>query len=109
MFTHEIFEVLKQCAADGNTITYGNLAKRVGGVNLPPNITFPALDDIRDKVCLPRELPWLWMLAVNQRSGRPGSGAWRGTGIKLRDEEHWSEILRSVYAYDWSDIEIEDT
>ena len=108
MFTHEIFEVLKQCAADGNTITYGNLAKRVGGVNPRPEITFPALNYIRDKVCLPRELPWLWVLAVN-RGGQPGNGAWKGTGTKPRNDDHWSEILRSVYAYDWSDIEIEDT
>lgn len=108
IFTREIFEVLKQCATDGNTIAYGILANHVVGANARAESTFRALDYIRDNICLPRELPWLWMLAVNQRSGKPGSGAWRGTGTKLRDEDHWNEILRSVYAYDWSNIEIED-
>ena len=106
-YTLEVFEELKRCAADGSTITYGILAKNVGGVGARPESVFPALNYIRDHVCLPRELPWLWMLAVN-RKGQPGGGAWTNTGVTLRDDEHWNEILRSVYECDWSDIEIED-
>lgn len=106
--TPEVFEILKQCATDGDTIDYRNLAGRIGGVNL--SSVFPTLDYIRDDVCLPCDLPWLWVLAVNGRTERPGAGAWTNTGItKPRDELHWSTILHAVYAYpDWSDVKIED-
>ena len=107
-YTLEVFEVLKECAKEGTTIPYGILAKNVGGVGARAESTYPALDHVRDKVCLPRELPWLWMLAVNQEAGKPGRGAWKNTGDKPGDDERWNAILRSVYAYDWSDIEIED-
>ena len=105
--TPEIFEILKRCATDGDTIAYGALAERVENVGFQS--IFTVLDYIRDDVCLPCDLPWLWVLAVNGRTKRPGAGAWTNTGItKPRDELHWSAILRAVYAYDWSDIKIED-
>ena len=105
-YTLEVFEVLKECAVEGTTIPYGVLAKRVGGVGARAESVFPALNYIRDHVCLPRELPWLWVLAVNQTRDRPGPGAWRGTGIKLRGDEHWDEILGRVYAEEWSEIDL---
>lgn len=106
-YTCEVFEELKRCATDGSTIAYGKLATCVGGVGARAESVLPALDYIRDHVCLPRELPWLWMLAVN-RYGQLGKGAWKHTGVTVRDDERWITILRSVYTYDWSDIEIED-
>ena len=102
--TPEVFEVLKRCATDGSTISYRDLAERVGGVG--PSSVFPALDYIRDDVCLPFSLPWLWVLAVNQGTGRPGNGAWRNTGVRLRDDEHWGEIIGRVYAYDWTNVKL---
>ena len=106
-YTPEVFEVLKQCATDGDTIAYGELATRVGGSG--PSSVFSALDYIRDDTCLPRDLPWLWVLAVSRGTSKPGAGAWTNTGItKPKDELHWSAILRAVYAYEWTDVELED-
>ena len=106
--TREVFEVLKQCAKDGGTIPYGKLATRVGGAGARAESVFPALNYIRDRVCLTRDLPWLWVLAVNQDSERPGPGAWRNTGVSLRDDDHWGEIVGRVYGRDWSKDKIED-
>ena len=111
--TPEVFEVLKQCAADGDTIGYGRLATRVAGSGADPRSVLPALDYIRDHLCLPCDLPWLWVLAVSQATDRPGKGAWKDTGVNLgnainpRNAQLWSDILQRIYAYDWSDIKIE--
>ena len=106
--TPEVFEVLKQCAADGGTIAYGRLATRVVGVGARAESVYPALNYIRDHVCLPRALPWLWVLAVNQATDRPGPGAWKGTGVDFRgdddDDDRWGGIVGPVYAYDWTDV-----
>ena len=104
--TPEVFEALKQCAADGSIIAYGDLARRVGAAGAGPLSMSEPLNYIRDNVCIPRELPWLWMLAVNNSTKLPGDGAMRGTGIKLRNKQHWGEIVRPVYAYDWSETHI---
>ena len=107
--TPEVFEVLKQCAADGDTIPYGKLAARVEGSGADARSVLPALDYIRDCVCLPCDLPWLWMLAVRQGKNQPGPGAWNNTGGKFSGGGQWGEILRKIYAYpDWSEIKIED-
>ena len=104
MYTREVFEILKQCAADGSIITYGHLARRVWGADAAPWSVLDALNYIRDDVCLPQKLPCLWMLAVSSSTKLPGDGAMRGTGVKLRSQQHWAEIARQVYAYDWSEM-----
>lgn len=106
-YTSEIFEELKQCAASRISITYGDLAGRFGPRD-DPRWVIPALNHIRDHVCLPHNHPWLWMLAVRKEEGWPGPGAADGTGLELKGKQHWRELVEPVYDYDWSQVKIDD-
>ena len=66
------------------------------------------LDYIRDEICIPRDLPWLTVLAVNRRTRLPGSG-WLPEDT-TRDEyllAFLGDMVRQVLATDWSGIAIE--
>ena len=105
--TAEVLELLKQSAAHMRTITYGEIAERCGlaalGVNSP-------LDHIRDKVCRANGRPWLSVIAVNKRCMRPGDD-FLPEEVTLPDDETeiwWRGMVLQVYAYDWSNVTLND-
>ena len=108
MYTREVFKVLKQCAADMTTISYGDLAEQVGIHHLKINLP---LGYIRDKVCRKHGLPWLSVLAVNADRRRPGDGWLPPKGIEIAEQQDrerlWRGMVLQVYGYDWSKVEIE--
>ena len=64
---------------------------------------------IEEHVCRPKGRPWITSLAVRKDTHIPGSG-FKPEGFVV-DDHHlawWYEETQRVYAYDWSDVEIED-
>ena len=106
--TPAVFNYLKKCAAEERTATYLEIAKKVG---LPKPTDVPnRLNHIRDKVCRPRGLPWITVLAVSAQTGLPGRG-WFPHGDCTPDKSvllFLSNMVRRVLAEDWSQVEIEN-
>ena len=105
--TEGVFDHLKQCAAEGRTAPYIEIAKEVG---LPKALDLiPHLNYIRDEICVPRGLPWLTVLAVNRRTRVPGPG-WFPDDTTTRDN-HLLAFLGGtvllVFATDWSEVKFE--
>ena len=107
--TEGVFEYLKQCAAEGRTAPYGEIAKEVG---LPKALcVMPHLDYIRDEICIPRKLPWLTVLAVNRRTRVPGFG-WFPDDTATRDDRLLAFLggtVLLVFATDWSEVKFESS
>ena len=103
--TPEIFEVLKQCADDMTAISYGDLADRAG---VHPRVVSRPLGYIRDEVCSRYKRPWLNAIAVNGKTRRPSEGMTASTGVEFDEERWWRGMVLQVYAYDWTDVELED-
>ena len=105
--TAAVLELLKQCARDMRTITYGEVAERCGGT--PVGAGYP-IGYIRDEICRKHGRPWLSVLAVNGTSMRPG-GNYLPEDMTIPeelDELWWRGMVSQVYAYNWSDVEIGD-
>ncbi len=105
--TPEVFDYLKQCAAKGRTAPYGEIADEVG---LPEALcVMPRLDYIRDKICIPRGLPWLTVLAVSRKTRLPGRG-WLPDGATRDDYllAFLGDMVRQVLDTNWSEIKIEN-
>ena len=103
--TEEVLAILKQCAREKRTITYGEIADATGliarGVPAP-------LRCIEEQVCRPYRRPWLSALVVNNKTKRPGPAfAPEGVSVDLDRDQWWRELVEQVYAYDWSDVELE--
>ena len=75
---------LVDCAKTRSTITYGELADRIGAHHR--SISRP-LGHIRDEICIPRGLPLITALVVNKTSRMPGD-SWlpEGTGHLTPDQ-----------------------
>lgn len=102
--TPAVFDVLKQCAADMTTISYGDLAEQVGTHH---RVVLRPLGYIRDELCRPHGRPWLNMIAVNGKTKRPSEGATASTGVEIDGERWWRGMVLQVYAYDWSEVDLE--
>ena len=103
--TAEVLEVLKQCAKDMRTITYGEIAEQCGLAG--PGTGYP-LGYIRDQVCRANGHPWLSVIAVN-KSMRPGGNFLPGDLTLPEDEAEiwWRGMVLQVYAYDWSGVTLD--
>ena len=105
--TAEVLEVLKQCAADMRTITYGEIAERCG---LAAPGTGYQIGYIRDQVCRANGRPWLSVIVVSKDSMRPG-GNFLPDELALPEDETeiwWRGMVLQVYAYDWSGVTLDD-
>ncbi len=92
------FDVLADVAADGTTITYGELAERIETFVLT---LFPALGVLWGW-CDERGYPHLNALVVNEKTGMPGDG-YKPGGRPL-GEKDWRETVAEVHQFDWSDV-----
>ena len=107
--TLKVFECLKRCAAKRCTATYGEIASAVGIGRFPPAVV-PCLNSIRDKICIPQELPWITALAVSAKTGRPGK-SWMPKGTNTDGDSEcdlWRKEVQKVYSHNWSEIKIEN-
>lgn len=94
----------KRCAQEQRTITYGELARKVGSG--PQNMGAP-LGYIRDEVCNRFGRPRLDALAVQKNSRIPSIGFF--ADVNADDAAaRWLEMVREVHTYDWSGVEIDD-
>lgn len=86
------YQVLVQVARRSETITYEEMAKRIG-VNNPQHVG-RRLDPIAVHLRL-AGLPALTVLVVDKKSGKPGAGM-------LTPGETFPEARQRVYAHSWN-------
>ena len=106
--TAEVLEVLKQCAKDMHTITYGEIAEQCG---LAAQGTGYPLDHIRDHVCRAKGRPWLSVIAVSKENNMRPSGNFLPNDLALPEDQMevwWRGMALQVYAYDWSGVTLDD-
>ena len=98
--TSEVFEVLKRCARERLTITYGGLGRQVG---LSARGAAKPLYCIRN-LCLDRYLPPLTAIVIRSGDGLPGVGLTPAvTQVTIAETR---DMQRQVFAYDWSLINL---
>ena len=105
--TAEVLELLKHCAADMRTITYGEIAEQCGLA--APGVGNP-VGYIRDEVCRAQGRPWLSVLAVSTKNMRP-SGSFLPDAMTVPDDETevwWRGMVMQVHAYDWSGVTLDE-
>ncbi len=105
--TEAVFALLKQCARDMRTITYGEIAERCGGTAVGAG--YP-IGYVRDEICRKHGRPWLSVIAVSGSDMRPG-GNYLPEDVEIPEELNelwWRGMVAQVYAYDWSEVAIED-
>lgn len=95
---------LIECAQKGKTITYGELADRIGVHHraIPPILYY-----LRDEICIPRNLPLITAIVIHKADHRPGDSWLPGGTRDLTEEEkrcRFEEAREEVFAYqDWDD------
>jgi hypothetical protein len=96
---------LVHCAKHRRTITYGELATRIGTHHRPVRYV---LGYIRDHICITRDVPLINSLVVNQDTGMPGESWLPGGTAHLDPEEqkYKFEVFRDdVFAFDaWDQL-----
>ena len=92
--SRQAWYVLRLRAANRQTITYGELARLVGGT--AESISSAVLYAI-GRYCSARNLPDLSSIVVRRDTSMPGYSS----DAKLHDER-----LREVFAYDWSAVKL---
>ena len=106
--TAEVLEVLKQCAQDMRTITYSEIARQCG---LAAPGTGYQIGYIRDHVCRAKGRPWLSVIAVGKDNNMRPGGNFLPNDLTLPEDETevwWRGMVLQVYAYDWSDVTLND-
>lgn len=98
---------LVQCAQRRETITYGELARRVDWHHRPLRYS---LGYVRDTICRPRNLPLINSIVVTQ-SGTPGESFLPEGTDHLSGVEYWTEAQRlqeEVFDYPHWDALLEE-
>jgi len=88
---------------DGRTITYGELALRMGYGDTRAGHTLSRQLGIVGHYCLMNGLPALNAIVVNATSGEPGGDVVLTSGRSFRDE------LRAIYRQDWYEVGVPTT
>jgi putative restriction endonuclease len=83
--------ILIGVAAKKDTITYGDLADRLGIHPRPIRFVLGKIQDY----CLDAKLPPLTIVVVSQHGQHPG------TGFVAWDSDNWTQGLRQVHEYPW--------
>lgn len=100
---------LVRCAKQRKTVTYGELARKIG-LNHHRPINGP-LYYIRDEICSPRGVPLLTAIVVRQDTHLPGD-SWlpEGTGHLTPDQyqQEYQRYRNKVFAYDAWDALLEE-
>lgn len=87
------------CTHLQETITYGELGRRIGKHHRTMQFL---LGYIRDEICFKRGLPLLNVIVVNKNSGLPGKSFLREGTSHFTDEEYrrrFEELRDEVFAY----------
>ena len=109
--TDSVLRALKDAAEDMRTITHAELTS-VAELALPD--IGPQLRYIRDRHCIDHGRPWPTMVALDrgqriQWPTFPSVSARRSPARADRsvDEQRWRGIVMQVYAFDWSDVDLD--
>lgn len=98
-YGNRLLPYLVQAAKTRKTPTYGELADKIG---IHHRVMSKVLAYIRDDICIPRGLPLITCIVVNQGTGLPGDN-WLPQGTShLTSEEYRQEFERfrdQVFAY----------
>lgn len=99
---------LVECAKAHRTVTYGELADKVG-VHVRAVRHF--LYYIRDEICIPRRLPLLTAIVVHKGDEQPGD-SWHPNGLEgLSPQERrdrFEQSCKEVFAYAFWDVLLDD-
>ncbi len=87
-----MWQVLISCASNRQTITYGELARRIGWEEGSARGAGAPLEQIA-QYCQGTSLPWLTVIVVRADTGRPGEGYTGPADIDVEREE--------VFSYPW--------
>lgn len=98
--TREIFDFLKQCAAEKRIVTYTEVGDKVGLIARA--VSNPHLYYIGGE-CSQRGLPPLDALVVREGSRLPGAGF--NGGVPVTREEH-NAMVSEVFIRDWSNVNL---
>jgi putative restriction endonuclease len=102
---HRALPHLVYCAHLKETITYGEIGRKIGIHHRPVRFL---LGYIRDEICLQRDLPLLNVIVVKQNTGLPGESFLPEGTRCLTDEEYrrrFEELRDQVFAYEgWDDL-----
>jgi hypothetical protein len=91
--------VLREAIRTGRTVTYGELAKRVGRPLTPRAVHKQLLNDLSDR-CRAAGLPNLAALVVRKATGTPGGG-W--SGVRSGGTIDWADALADCLHFPWPD------
>lgn len=99
-YNGEIAAFIAQHAPKAGLLTYGDLAKRFGGIarsygNRLGGITI---------FCKDHGLPLLPVVVVNKKTKRPSAGALLYRDLGIEDDAEIQNEQRKVRAYDWTDV-----
>lgn len=109
--SREVFEHLKTIAKKMRVESYGEIAaaisKREGRMVTAIGLNQP-LGFIRDKICRPRGLPWLNVLAVNNQTWFPGD-SFLPSDVTFGEDERflWRGAVLAVFGYPWDSVKID--
>lgn len=99
----DAWSLLAQQARIAETVTYGELGERLGGLH--PFHQVPRVLDLIERWCLEHHLPDLTGLVVSQRSGLPGEDYWRQNGwaeLSIADRvDRWRAALDAMKTTEW--------
>jgi len=90
------WSILTACARNRQSITYGQLAERMG---IHPRVCAFFLGLI-ESYCLEYSLPPLQSLVINKRTGLPGEGY----GATPRGQHQIEKAHNRVFNYSWNKI-----
>ena len=104
-YGRKLLPYLVQVARTRKTVTYGELAAKIGAN--PHALSYP-LGYVRDDICISRGLPLITCIVINGKKGLPGSD-WLPEGTSnLTDEEYkeaFEKFRDQVFAYSgWEDL-----
>lgn len=99
----EAWAILVPHALSGETLTYGALGERLGGLH--PFHQVPRVLDLLERWCLEHHLPDLTGLVVSQRTGLPGEDYWRQNGwadLSIANRvDRWRVALDAMKTTEW--------
>jgi hypothetical protein len=92
--------VFYEAVLKGNTISYSELARRVGPPLHRRHLHRQLLVPLSAR-CRQARLPDLSALVVRQDTGRPGAG-WHGPSPSADPARSWAEALAECYSHNWN-------
>jgi hypothetical protein len=96
---HRAWPILREAARAGQTVTYSEIARRVGPPLHRRQLRRQLLDPL-SQYCRLHRLPNLSALVVRKDTGQPGIG-WYSPSPECPEGDTWADALARCFAYPW--------